>query len=483
MKHSSPQTAVTIKNSEHFYAWLLNENISLGFTTYQSNRLFLIGCKSNGHLGVNERLFDKPMGLCVRDQRLYMSSRYQLWQFDNHLAPGERYREADCLFVPSLAYTTGDVNIHDVVATPEHQLLFINTDFSCLATLRPGYSFEPVWQPPFISKLVAEDRCHLNGLAMQQGKPSYVTACSRTDTAAGWRQHRFDGGVVIHIPSDEIIATGLSMPHSPRWYRGKLWLLNSGTGEFGFVEDGYFRPVQFCPGFVRGLAFYDDYAVVGLSKLRSKTFGGLLLETRLAEQGISPQCGLMVIKLSTGQLQHWLQIDGVVEELFDVVVLPGVRLPKVLGLQNDDIERLVTYPGSNGLVTTKPSVSRPGMTKPPIAGIPQSNPAVPIQEVTVKYQQVHHLNPDNLIPYEAMTYPSLQARWQTQPQRGELLGISASVAGEMVGFAVAECLTLDNGQQATELLSLFVVPTYRRQGIGSQLVKLAQQRANRFFSE
>jgi len=117
------------------------------------------------------------------------------------------------------------------------------------------------------------------------------------------------------------------MPHSPRCYRGKLWLLNSGTGEFGYVDDGRFQPFLFCPGFVRGLAFYGDYAIVGLSKLRSKTFSGLGLETRLADQGIDPQCGLMVIDLASGQCVHWLHIDGVVEELFDVAVLPGVRRP------------------------------------------------------------------------------------------------------------------------------------------------------------
>jgi uncharacterized protein (TIGR03032 family) len=154
-----------------------------------------------------------------------------------------------------VSYTTGDLNVHDVVVDKNQQLLFINTDFSCLARLRTGFSFEPVWQPLFISKLVAQDRCHLNGLAMQGGEPTYITACSRTDTEADWRNHRIDGGIVMHIPSNEMIATGLSMPHSPRWYRGKLWLLNSGTGELGFLEVERFVPLTFCAGFVRGLAF------------------------------------------------------------------------------------------------------------------------------------------------------------------------------------------------------------------------------------
>lgn len=181
-----------------------------------------------------------------------MSTRYELWQFENLLETGEKYGECDRLYIPRTAYTTGDLNVHDVVLENSQNLIFVNTDFSCLATLDPNYSFVPLWQPPFISKLVPEDRCHLNGLAMVEGKPKYVSACSSTDTATGWRNHRRDGGVVIDVEQNEIIATGLSMPHSPRWYQGKLWLLNSGTGELGYIDKGKFTPITFCPGFVRG---------------------------------------------------------------------------------------------------------------------------------------------------------------------------------------------------------------------------------------
>jgi uncharacterized protein (TIGR03032 family) len=469
---NSQQHEVSMIGSEGLWSWLDAQKISLAFTTYQTNRLFLVGCKPEGRLGVNERLFDKPMGLYLCKDSLFMACRYQIWQLENRLAECETHLGYDRLYVPSIAYTTGDLNVHDVVMTNEQKLIFINTDFSCLSTLKPGYSFDPLWRPPFISKLVAEDRCHLNGLAMQNGKPTYVTACSSTDNAAGWRDHRVDGGIVLHIPSNEIIAAGLSMPHSPRWYRDTLWLLNSGTGEFGFIENGRFIPLTFCPGFVRGLAFKDHYAIIGLSKLRSKTFAGLELETRLATEGATSQCGLRVIDLDTGAILHSLQIDGVVEELFDVVVLPNVRLPKAVGFQNDDIDRLVNFPQSGGIVITKPTVKRPGIGKTvPIAGVPRASQLAKPSEASVKYQRVFHLNPDNLLPYEAMTYPSLQTRWQTQPQRGELAGISASAAGEMVGFAVAEQFTQANSETKAELISLYVLPAYRHQSIGTSLVQ------------
>lgn len=464
-----------IQCSENLFAWLTQEKISLAFTTYQTNRLFMVGCKADGKLAINERLFDKPMGLFADKNRLIMSTRYSIWELENRLANGETHLGADKLYFPSVSYTTGDLNVHDVVIDKNNTLLFINTDFSCLAKLHPGFSFEPVWQPPFIKKLAAEDRCHLNGLAMRGGEPTYVTACSASNEPASWRNHRTNGGIVMHIPSNEIIATGLSMPHSPRWYRGKLWLLNSGTGEFGYLDNEKFVAVTACSGFVRGLAFFGDFALVGLSKLRSKAFGGLALETRLANEKTNSQCGLVVININTGNIEHSLHIHGAVEELFDVVVLKNVQLPRAVGFQDDDIDRLITFPNSGGIVTTKPTVKRPSLGKTPqISGLPRASQLAE-QQPEVKFQQVYHLTPETLVAYDAMTYPSLQKRWQTQPQRGELLGVSASVDGAMIGFAIAEQFEQTNATQVAELLSFYVLPDYRQRGIGKALFNYLQQ--------
>ncbi len=88
--------------------------------------------------------------------------------------------------MPQLAYTTGDIDAHDLVVDKSGKVIFINTLFSCLATVHERYSFEPLWQPPFISKLAGEDRCHLNGLAMRDGEVRYVTTVSQTDIYEGW---------------------------------------------------------------------------------------------------------------------------------------------------------------------------------------------------------------------------------------------------------------------------------------------------------
>ena len=163
--------------------------------------------------------------------------------------------------------------------------------------------------------------------------------------ADGWREHRRDGGCVIDVDSNEIVVSGLSMPHSPRLRDGKLWLLNSGTGEFGWVDTraGRFEPVAFCPGYLRGLSFVGDFAVVGLSSPRdNRTFSGLALDDALTSRGAEPRCALMVIDLRTGDAPHWLRFTGVVQELYDVAVIPGVRRPAAIGFRTGEIRRVIT---------------------------------------------------------------------------------------------------------------------------------------------
>ncbi|MEH2280481.1 MAG: TIGR03032 family protein [Nostoc sp.] len=344
--------SLEINASRQFTAWLYEQNFSLSFTTYQAGKLFFIGLQPNGKLSVFERSFERCMGLYANGNSLYMSSLYQLWRFENIIQPGENHQGYDALYLPQMSYVTGDLDIHDIALSKAEEidiksqkLLFVNTLFSCLGTVSETYSFVPLWQPTFISKLAAEDRCHLNGLAMQQEKPKYVTAVSQSDVAEGWRDYRANGGCVIDVESNEIVLGGLSMPHSPRWHQEKLWLLNSGTGEFGFVDlkRGVFEPVAFCPGYLRGCAFHGDFAVVGISQPRhNKTFSGLPLDEKLYQKNVEPRCGLLVIDLRSGDIVHSLRIEGVVLELYDVVALLGVRRPMAIGFRSDEIRRVVT---------------------------------------------------------------------------------------------------------------------------------------------
>ena len=361
--------AFEINASRQFTSWLASQNLSLVFTTYQAGKVFFIGLRQNGQLSVFERTFERCMGLYAHNSSLYMSSLYQLWRLENALEPGQIANGCDAVYVPQVGYITGDLDIHDVVLVEPPQLqgnqqvepqfpslnngrlggvVFVNTLFSCLATISETKSFVPFWKPPFISKLAAEDRCHLNGLAVRDGQPRYVTAVSQSDVADGWRDKRKDGGCAIDISTNQAIATGLSMPRSPRWYKDKLWLLNSGRGEFGYLdlERGVFEAVAFCPGYLRGLSFCGDFAVVGISKPRhNKTFSGLALDEQLQAKQAVARCGLLVIDLRSGDIVHSLRIEGVVEELYDVQVLPGVRRPMAIGLKTDEIRRVISIGG------------------------------------------------------------------------------------------------------------------------------------------
>jgi uncharacterized protein (TIGR03032 family) len=337
-----------LSGSRNFTSWLHEQGVSLAFTTYQSGKLFLIGMRPDGKLSVFERTFERCMGLAVSAdaQTLWMSSVYQLWRFENALPAGqcapERY---DRLYVPQLGYTTGDVDAHDIALDHLGRPLFVNTLFSCIAAASETHSFRPVWQPPFISRLAAEDRCHLNGLALREGAPAFVTAVSTTDVHEGWRQHRQIGGVVLDVSSGEIVARGLSMPHSPRWHEGRLYVLNSGAGEFGTIDlaTGKFEAICFCPGYARGLAIRGQFAVIGLSTCReNRTFSGLPLDDALEAKNVNPRCGLLVVDLRTGDIAHSLTIEGVVRELYDVAILPAVQMPSALGFKTEEIWRTIT---------------------------------------------------------------------------------------------------------------------------------------------
>lgn len=350
---TKPQLEIT--GSRNFTSWLREQRLSLAFSTYQSGKLFLLGVKPDGRLSVFERTFERCMGLCASAdaQTLWMSSIYQLWRFENALPAGQAAPDGyDRLYVPQCGFTTGDVDAHDIALDAHQRPVFINTLFSCIAAPSETHSFRALWRPPFISRLAAEDRCHLNGLAMRPGgtasdagTPAFVTAVSTTDVHEGWREHRRDGGVVLDVASGETVARGLSMPHSPRLHSGKLYVLNSGAGQFGHVDlaNGKFEPICFCPGYARGLAIAGNFAVIGLSTCReNRTFSGLPLDDALAAQNVAPRCGLLVVDLRSGDVVHSLTISGVVRELYDVVALPGVAMPSALGFKTEEIRRTIT---------------------------------------------------------------------------------------------------------------------------------------------
>lgn len=343
-KTDQPQEALAITTSRHFLSWLAGANAALAFTTYQAGKLIMLGLKRDGKLAVFERTFARSMGIGVfpNARSLVLATQWQLVRFDDILR-GQTHGENDALFGPHAMWVTGDVDAHEVAIQANGKPLFVNTLFSCLAEACEGHNFRPVWRPPFISKLAPEDRCHLNGVAMEGDRPRYVTLVAPSDVGDGWRDRRNDGGQIVDITTNEPVAAGLSMPHSPRLYAGKLWVLNSGKGEFGYIDNGKFQSVAFCPGYARGLSFVGRHAIVGLSLAReNRTFQGLGLDEALASRGAEARCGLLIIDIESGDTVGWVRIEGIVRELFDVAALPGVRNPSIIGFKTDQVQHTIS---------------------------------------------------------------------------------------------------------------------------------------------
>ncbi|WP_454916093.1 TIGR03032 family protein [Xanthobacter sediminis] len=325
--------------------WLARHQASLAFSSYQSGQLFLVGQFEDGSISFHQRDFVRAMGLWRRGSALYLVSLVQIWRLENILGPAERANaQFDHLYIPRVAHVTGDVDGHEIAVEASGRVVFVNTRYSCLATVSDVHSFKPLWRPKFVSRLAAEDRCHLNGLCLEDGRVRYVTAVSRTDVVDGWREHRVGGGVLIRVDDDEVVADGFSMPHSPRVHGGHLYVLDSARGYLVRVDPqtGAKEDVAFCPGFMRGLSFHDGHAIVTLSLPRHLSFSGLPIEQEIARRGGTAWCGVQIINLASGDVVEWIRLEGAIRELFDVTVLPGVRCPMAAPLQGGELASVIT---------------------------------------------------------------------------------------------------------------------------------------------
>lgn len=336
---------VTYSMSGGLVAWLAKSQGALALTSYQSGKFYLIGRNPQGGLLVDERLFQHAMGIAVDGKRLFVATQASLVEMVSALKPGQRANKIyDTCFVPRRVHITGVLDAHDVGLDNQGDPVFVATRYNCLARPSQTHNLKPIWKPSFISKIIGEDRCHLNGLAMENGEPAYVTAVSKSDTIDGWRDRRFEGGVLIDVKTNKVLAKGLSMPHSPRVHNGELYVLNSGTGGLLRVDrkTGETEEIAFCPGFVRGLSFHGDFAIVGLSRPRYKRFEGLALDQRLKDADSEPWTGLQIINLKTGAVAEWFRIDGAIAEVYDTGFAPGVGCGMSLSLGSGELARFIT---------------------------------------------------------------------------------------------------------------------------------------------
>lgn len=346
-------TAVRFEHTGNFADVLTQLGVTLLVSTYQAGKLVVVGSR-RGNVNISFHNFDQAMGIAVREGQIAIGTRRLVWFLRGAPELGPRIQPAgayDSCFLARTAHYTGEIHGHEMAFSGD-ELWVVNTLFSCLCTIHPEYSFVPRWRPPFITALAAEDRCHLNGLALEAGRPRYVTAMAESDVAAGWRPTKASSGCLIDVPSGEVVARGFAMPHSPRLHDGKLWLLDSGHGRLSVVDPvtGRADGVASVLGYTRGLDFFGPLAFVGLSKIReTSVFGGI----PIAEKRGQLKCGVMVIDVRSGQTVAALEFHSGVDEIFAVQVLPGIRCPAVSGPNPDQDggERIWLAPELAGLST------------------------------------------------------------------------------------------------------------------------------------
>ncbi|MGH8502199.1 MAG: TIGR03032 family protein [Gammaproteobacteria bacterium] len=340
-----PEEALRSVHTSNLPALFEQLQISLVVSTYQAGKVIVVR-KDGNALNTHFRPFVRPMGIAADVARLTIGGTNTVWYYRNVPAVAPKLEPAgrhDACYLPRRIHVTGDIDIHEMAYDRDGELWLVNTRFGCLCTLDAEHSFYPRWRPHFISALAPEDRCHLNGLAMVDGRPKYVTALGATDTAGGWRENKADGGILMDVDRNEVLLRGLSMPHSPRWYQNQLWVLESGCGRLAVVkpQTRSWRTVAEVPGFTRGIDFIGPLAFIGLSQVReSATFSGIPIADKLQER----TCGVWVVHIETGQTVGFLRFEAGVQEIFAVQILHGIRFPEVLEWEDEKLSYSYVVP-------------------------------------------------------------------------------------------------------------------------------------------
>jgi uncharacterized protein (TIGR03032 family) len=340
-----PPAPFSCKYTPNLPEFLMQMQASIIITTYQAGKVIFISSKNENELVQLPRTFHKPMGVALQGDKMAIATKDEVVVLvnDKRIAPvyPRKPNTYDNFFLPRATYYTGQVDIHDLDYGTAG-LWAVNTSFSCLTLVNDDFSFVPKWQPHFISDLASEDRCHLNGMALQNGKPTFVTALGTGNTPQSWRQNIVKGGVLMDVSTNEIVTKGLAMPHSPRFYKNDLMVLLSAAGEFGRIDTttGKYETVTKLNAFVRGLAIVGDFAFIGVSKLRqnSSTFKDLEIAK------LSSWSGVSIVHIPSGAVAAQLQYLASVDEIYDIQILPNASRPNILNHYTEDYKKALSIP-------------------------------------------------------------------------------------------------------------------------------------------
>lgn len=335
---------------------LFKLNCSIMISTYQAGKVVFISAVDKDKLIQLPRTFKRAMGIAVKDNKMAIATENEVVVFANSPQLAATYPSKpntyDAMYMPRATYYTGHLDMHDLHFGKDGTLWGVNTSFSCVCKIDADYSFRPVWQPHFVDALASEDRCHLNGLAMYQGEPLYVSALGTGNTHQSWRENITGGGVILHLPTNEIVASGLAMPHAPRMYDDKLFVLLSAKEQLICVnpENGTYDTVAHIPGFVRGMAKHGDFLFIGTSKLRknSSTFQHLKIQEKADVAGVT------VLHLPTGAIVANLEWLNSVDEIYDIQILANTSRPNIVNTYTDAHHQALLLPHTTYWAKDKP---------------------------------------------------------------------------------------------------------------------------------
>jgi uncharacterized protein (TIGR03032 family) len=344
---SQPGNTRIFKDVEGLARFVCGLDLSLFVSTYTAGRIFAIGHDGYGTLRVLPVHMPRPMGVAFHGSRMAVATLRDIQVFFAHEEAGRNlpfsFQQFQTFYTPRISYYTGPLDIHDLYLTSKG-MLAVATKFSCLATFTTETSFKPIWTPKFITELRPEDRCHLNGLAMDGEVPAYVTMLGTGDRAGSWREKITTGGQIVRVADHEVLAAGLGMPHNPRLVGNRLYFLESAKGHLAYLdlETGQKHVVAELGRFVRGLVLVGQTAVVAYSKLRatSSTFAKL--------QGVvrGDTSGILGVDLLTGtELFNAEFLEGV-DEVYDVQARPGGSVG-IMGASDAAKYELITIKGSS----------------------------------------------------------------------------------------------------------------------------------------
>lgn len=324
---------------------LYKNKLSLVLSTYQAGKVVFLSAPDPNSLIQLPRNFNSPMGIAFDKNRFAVATKTEITTFGNmdRSVLLKRQNKYDACFIPTATFYTGYGHVHDL-AFGNDRLYAVNTNFSVIGSVNIDYNFTPYWKPSFIDEINSNDQCHLNGMALVEGKPKYATAFAQTSLPKGWRETNLQEGIFIDIENNEILLDNIFIPHSPRVHKDKIYFLESATSKLKILDlkTSKADTVVKLDGFVRGLDFFDDYAFVGISKIRSssKTFGKLDISKS------DHLAGTVVVELSTKKIVGYIKYTNSVNEIYDVKVLPNIKRATIVGLNTEDQFNVISMPDS-----------------------------------------------------------------------------------------------------------------------------------------